>query len=533
MDSLTLVARNGELVQQALELGELLHIETASEEITDEFLLFALDSGLLKTWADSFPDPRQQPEISPYILLAAALAARFAKLYALRHTGFVLRSARVLGALGYSVEVTQAGQGLSRKGTSEDTLISPDVWRKLLVKMEQGITPETPLTPPAQALADALEKKSAVPDPAARPSRRAAKEEVDEADARRRGLGAAQQMLDWYNRSVGPSLLEYAQLGPGRRIHLLDVTKVEVALERATYECSTVVKNDDKTYSRGYKLVTVRTLLDTAGVLSQVGFGPIHIHDLELSRELVSTSEVLRSGDLLIEDRGFLDGGLLTKLKSERGVDVLVPLRSNMHAYLEAVALAEYEGKWQPHPTRRNQEIAFVGAVEHVWDECEVELNACVIRYYDEKKKGYGYLVLVSTDLSLNAEWLVRHYEERPEIEQDYQQLKGAGWKLQKLTSTRYSEIVMYVLSVSLSYSLYQLFANTQAGSRFADKTRQALEIEQLKNKRTHIIVYARGYFEIYETLRFVQIVIGLPPEIQGKLGKWLGEHLGSVKKQE
>jgi hypothetical protein len=135
--------------------------------------------------------------------------------------------------------------------------------------------------------------------------------------------------------------------------------------------------------------------------------------------------------------------------------------------------------------------------------------------------------------LSLSAEWLVRHYEERPEIEQDYQQLKGEGWKLQKLTTTRYSEIVFYVLSVALSYSLYQLFANTQAGSRFASQTRQAIAIEQFKNKRTHIIVYARGYFEIYETLRFLQIVIGLPPDIQGKLGKWLGEHLGSVKKQE
>ena len=533
MDTVSLVARNGDLVRQALELGELLHIETASEEITDEFLLFAIDSGLLKTWADAFPDPRQQPEISPYILLAASLAARFAKLYALRHTGFVLRSARVLGALGYSVEVTNAGQGISRKGTQEDTLISPDVWRKLLVKMEQGISPETPLEPAAQALYDALEGKSAVPDPAARPSRRAAKQTVDEADARRRGLGAAQRILDWYNQTVGPSLVAYAQLGEGRRIHLLDVTKVVAPLERATYECGTLVKNDDQTYSRGYKLATVRTLLDTAGLLSQVCFGPIHVHDLALSRELVRAAPVLRSGDLLIEDRGFLEGGLLTELKRERGVDVMAPLRSNMHAYLEAVALAEYEGKWRAHPTRQGQEIAFVEGVEHVWDECEVPLNACVIRYYDEKKKGYGYLVVVTSDLSLSAEWIVRHYQERPEIEQDYQQLKGEGWKLQKLTTTRYSEIVMYVVSVALAYSLYQLFANTQAGARFAGKTRQAIALEQLKSKRTHIIVYARGYFEIYETLRFMQIVIGLPPDIQGKLGKWLGEHLSSVKKRE
>jgi len=38
-------------------LGEMAHIETASEELTDEFLLFAIESGLLQSWAGSFPDP--------------------------------------------------------------------------------------------------------------------------------------------------------------------------------------------------------------------------------------------------------------------------------------------------------------------------------------------------------------------------------------------------------------------------------------------------------------------------------------------
>ena len=37
--------------------------------------------------------------------------------------------------------------------------------------------------------------------------------------------------------------------------------------------------------------------------------------------------------------------------------------------------------------------------------------------------------------------------------------------QLQKLSSTRYSEIVFYVLTVVLSYSLYHLFANTQRGA--------------------------------------------------------------------
>jgi hypothetical protein len=34
MDSIKLWARNGEAVRQAIELGEIAHIETASEELT-------------------------------------------------------------------------------------------------------------------------------------------------------------------------------------------------------------------------------------------------------------------------------------------------------------------------------------------------------------------------------------------------------------------------------------------------------------------------------------------------------------------
>ncbi|MCA1617540.1 MAG: transposase [Acidobacteria bacterium] len=80
--------------------------------------------------------------------------------------------------------------------------------------------------------------------------------------------------------------------------------------------------------------------------------------------------EPQRRGDLVLEDRGFLDGATLTHLKGERGVDVIIPLKWNMHAYREAVALAEMERRWEPHPSRRDQQIAFVRGIEHVWDEC-------------------------------------------------------------------------------------------------------------------------------------------------------------------
>ena len=91
----------------------------------------------------------------------------------------------------------------------------------------------------------------------------------------------------------------------------------------------------------------------------------------------------------------------------------------------------------------------------------------------------------------------------------------------------------MYLVSVLLSYSLYHLFSNTHAGTRFANKTRQAIALEQLCTHRTHVIVYAGGYFEIFETFAFVHLVLGLSKPVQERLRLWLDEHLQHIEKRE
>jgi hypothetical protein len=340
MESLKLWARNGEAVRQAIELGEIAHIETASEELTDEFLLFAIDSGLLKSWAESFPDPRDEPEIAMGVIVAAHMAARFAGLYSMRKAGYVLRSARVLGALGYSVEVVEPQRGLSVRGTSDDQLFSGDVVRKLLVQMEQqaDLSQPVPRPPPEPSMAVKVRERA---------SRRAVKQAVDAAEAEARAHQVAARLGGWYNQQVGGSMLQYARLGKGRRLHILDTTHVEVALETGPYECSGVVKNEDGTLSRGYKLATLRTLLDSAGLLTQVALAAIHEHDLALCRPLLAEASVLRAGDLLLEDRGFLDGATVSDLKCTRRVDVIIPLKANMLATQEAIALAEMADQWQ------------------------------------------------------------------------------------------------------------------------------------------------------------------------------------------
>jgi hypothetical protein len=294
-----------------------------------------------------------------------------------------------------------------------------------------------------------------------------------------------------------------------------------------------VGKNDDGTRSRGYQLATVRTLLDSAGLLTQVALAALHGHDMALCRPLLEEAPGLRAGDLRLEARGFLDGATFSHWKRQRQVDVIIPLKAYRLATQEARQWAQMADKWQAHPSRAKQTMTLVRGVEQMGTECEVPLHACGIRCWQKKKKRPDSSVLVTTDLELNASWIVRHDEERPEIEQDSQQMKRGGWQLKKLRSPRDSEIVLYVLTVVLSYSLSHLCTNTQAGARFADKTRQAMAFHQWRTQRTPSIVYVGGYFEIFETLSFVQMVLQLSPPVQERLRTWLAEHLNPMQKRE
>jgi len=135
------------------------------------------------------------------VILPAHLAGRFAGLYSLRKTGYVLRSARDLGALGYSVEVVEPEHGVSVRGTADDKLFSGDVVRKLLVKMEQQADLSQPIPHPAQEPRVAIKVRE-------RASRRAVKQAVDEAEATARALKVADQLVAWYNHQVGVSMVQ-------------------------------------------------------------------------------------------------------------------------------------------------------------------------------------------------------------------------------------------------------------------------------------------------------------------------------------
>ena len=183
-------------------------------------------------------------------------------------------------------------QGLSLRGTSDDQLLRGEVRRNLLVQLEHHVDPNAPLRGPPQEPSVAVNGRQ-------RASRRAVKGPLDVAEAEARAQRVAATLMDWSNAHVGPSLLRYARVGTGRRIPIVDTPHVAVPLETGPDECSGGVKHDDGSRSRGYTLATWRTLLDHAGLITQVGLCPMQVHDVPVCRLLFETAPVLRAGDVL------------------------------------------------------------------------------------------------------------------------------------------------------------------------------------------------------------------------------------------
>ncbi|MHA2313658.1 MAG: transposase [Candidatus Thorarchaeota archaeon] len=469
MNELQILKQNPKKVLESLNLGEIERMELAVEQITDEFMIYGLRGGLIDELSVSFPDPRKECEITVKQILSASIAGHFQDMYAMSQSPYALHSPTLLAELGLNVKVLCEGDGISRRGTNDNAPFSGDVTRKLLNGMELS------------------------------------------------------ELVDWYNQSVGKAYLRQANYEP--TLHILDCTELEVNLENENYEGSGIVRRKKKRkdgkqeeeVKRGYKLGSLRSLLDDGGIITAIAFGSINIHDLTLCRDLLMTTPHLKPGDMLIVDRAYIDGETISRLKKERKVDVTIPLRSDMKAYEDSLITA-YDpntGSWEQHPTRENQEIKRIERVDWMWDECSVPMDGCVVRELKEGKDGSSGR---DTRLDLTGKRMIQTYELRSEIEEDHRQWKNGLWDMGKFTSTSLVQIVYHVICVLLSYNLCEIYSNTQSGQKFADKTLRQLRRQQARNHDAAMVVYAGAYFAVFNIKYLMWLLLDAPKDIQERL---------------
>ena len=314
----------------------------------------------------------------------------------------------------------------------------------------------------------------------------------------------SEEWVSFYNSYVKEHLMKKLDIQPC--VHILDCTKILVNLDNDNYENSSVVKIDGETM-RGYKLGILRGILDDSGIAEEIVFGTLKTHDMEQCREMLKKTSCFHENDILINDRGFLSREMTNYLKTERRVDTYIPARENMTVYQDAVKLATASGKWHKHPNpkRKDQEIQLVTDLGPLWEsgepEKDVPINACVVH----DKKTDKYFVFMTTDTGRTARQIINTYELRPEIEEDFRQMKDF-WKLEDFKSTKYNYITYHIVMTLVGYLYFQIYKNLDEGKKYAGKSLPVVVKNYKETRPKSVIIYVGQYFGIFPFLEFLQL---------------------------
>ncbi|WP_217302080.1 transposase [Clostridium sp. 001] len=442
-------------VLKAIKSGKIDAADVSFPNLIDTIILKMKNIGLINKLSESFKDKRKQNKHMPFdILIALAITAKMKLKTSLTDVAFAVTDAELLSEIGWNIWDTDRNL--------EEGLFAEGVMRNLITQY---------------------------------------------------GTTEKNELIKSYNHYIQNVVFPSLDISPS--IHILDCTKIKVNLNNANYENSEVIKIDGESV-RGYKLGTLRGLMDDSGIIEEIVLDSIKPHDLELCRDMILNSKCLKNGDILINDRGFISRDVINSLKFKKGVDTYIPAKNSMTIYEEAVKIAVSEDKWQKHPNkkRKTQEIHLVKDLGMMWQSDEpnndVDLCACVVH----DKKDNEYYVFLTTDTTKTAKQIINTYELRPEIEEDYRQIKDI-WKLENFKSTKYNFITFHIVMTLIGYMYFQLFKNMEEGRKFSGKSLPVVLKNYKEDKQKSVIIYSGQYFGVFSFIEFIQLYAGCSAEVR------------------
>ena len=264
----------------------------------------------------------------------------------------------------------------------------------------------------------------------------------------------------------------------------------------------------------------------------------------------------------LILDRGFIDGPAIGKCKKDYGVDVVIPLRTNMDLYQDVLGLTRGRGfSWEPYenaqpgpgappirpPAIEKREAArqrtlaarkgkafapkpgaernvapeakasFVGRLKesYSWETCPVPLNAIINREVD-RDGSEEFWVLVTTHLRKPSAEVRKLYGLRPAIEERHRQVK-CFWDLTDFRSRSFTLILNQVLFIALTYTLLQAHLYLRKRADLNRLTRRRM-LQMLTPTVAVIIVYYQRRFARLSIPEYSEILLRVTGKAKKKL---------------
>jgi len=196
---------------------------------------------------------------------------------------------------------------------------------------------------------------------------------------------------------------------------------------------------------------------------------------------------------------------------------MLIPLKSNMDAYLDAKGLARLESK--PWKDVDKATSCYMAKKIKSYEGCKVDLNVILVKSKEKNGKVRLWSLATTRDYFDPAQ-AVRDYRLRWQIEERYKQIK-ASWLDKGFKSTDFNLVTAHIIFTLLVYSLIQVYLNIEKLNDLANKTMEALRYEESLGENA-TIMYAGGYYAALDNDEGLYYVAFLEGEPLKRFRKWI-----------
>jgi hypothetical protein len=408
-NNLVVFKKNKPRVIAALKDGRIDFVDGTSWSFADKFFSFLLSVGFFEFVEETYPSPRMRKNIPLWILVGLMFQLKLSQKNSFYKLPGILKSGAILTRTNFNIGRIQGGFNKRNKyPRGKGDIVNHDTLRKHFKDTD----------------ADELTSWNNT-------------DVVKFFSKKRMVLGKGTFLLDTTLVTLPDnSNYERAEYLP------LDSDKNYVNVDKLTQEEKKKFK-----YTLCYKMVNLLHISEAKDYFIFLGTKVAggRVHDKLLGEKLVDDFVAnIGKGKIkkLIADRGFLDGLMISCFKTKYGIDMLIPLKKNMDAYLDAKGLARLESKpWQDVDKTTS---CYVAKKIKSYDNCKVDLNIILVKSKLKNSKVRLWSLATTKNYHDPCD-AVRDYRLRWQIEERYKQIK-ASWLDQGFKSTDFNLVSAHII---------------------------------------------------------------------------------------
>jgi len=254
---------------------------------------------------------------------------------------------------------------------------------------------------------------------------------------------------------------------------------------------------------------------------------PGNVNGLNEGRDLVES--FIKNGgyiNTLLLDRGYIDGPTLTHYKKDYKINWVIPLKTNMEAYDDAIGFTRLKNtEWKLYHleqnsdgfTERREEVATFFNIS-TWENLSIPLHVSIKRETDYTSGKVSYFVLAHSKKYKYPEESFDLYKKRTKIEERHRQLKGF-WDLAKFSSPAFSLVNTQIIFKLATYSLMQLYLVRADMAELAHKTISTI-VKKEKAGECIVILYSGTNYGVFDLDEYSFILMKLKTDAKKRLTK-------------